>query len=272
MMKKIILIIAAFGCMFSLSAFDFMDISGDVGLGYMNYMIVNEYNNSEVIGMLNQELINLLGGEGVLKVKPIKAKDIYNALSLGFSFKMSYIYANINVGFPFKQIPLGFDPLGEKLKNKGITDNIKGSVIFDSQIGLGITFFEKSPLNIFFGGGIGINYIRTTRDLPQNFIQGTSLDSLKEIRSVAMMGLGGNVGIKYFLTRNVGLCLDIKDTVYFIPMQNKRFYKGTSNGIEFEYSINKETQSSGNAFDIRKMIKSSWANNFTLRLGAAFKL
>ena len=42
-MKKNILGIAIFSCMLSLSAFDFMNISGDVGIGYMNYTIVNNY-------------------------------------------------------------------------------------------------------------------------------------------------------------------------------------------------------------------------------------
>ncbi|UTC67149.1 MULTISPECIES: DUF2715 domain-containing protein [unclassified Treponema] len=268
-MKKIILIIAALSCMVSLTAFDFMDISGDVGLGYMNYTIVNKYDNSKVIELLSDDLKALLGGEGTLRIRDIKAKDIYNALVLGLSLKMSYVYTNINVGFPFKEIPTGFDPLAQKLKDKGVTDSIKGSVIFDGQLGVGITLMEKSPVNIFLGGGFGINYVRMTRNLPKDFLSGTNVDSLKEIRSIGMFGLGADIGIKYFILPKVGLCLDIKDTIYFLPLANKRFYRGTARGIPFDYSINKEA---AGELNIKKMIKSTWANNFTIRLGVALKL
>lgn len=270
-MKKIIFIIVAFGCMLSLSAFDFMDISGDVGLGYMNYTIVNKYNTEELKNSLSAELKEKLG-EGSLKLGDITSKDIYNALMVGISFKMSYLYANINVGFPFKEVPAEFDPLAQKLKDAGIDNNIAGSVIFDSQIGAGITLMKSSPLNIFVGGGVGINYIRTTRDLPTNFIDNISdVASLKEIRSVGMIGLGADVGIKYFFLPNIGICVDLKDSVYFLPLANQRYYSGKlKNGLPFTYSITQEKESDSG--DIKNLMKATWANNFSIRLGVALKL
>jgi len=270
-MKKNILGIAIFSCMLSLSAFDFMNISGDVGIGYMNYTIVNNYDTGKLADNLSAELKALIG-PGNLKLGSIKAKDSYNAFMVGLSFKMSYIYANINVGFPLKEISSGFDPLAQKLKEKGISDKINGSIIFDSQIGVGITLMKSSPLNIFVGGGLGINYIRTTRDLPGNCISSLSdVTSLKEIRSVGMIGLGADIGIKYFFMPKIGICLDLKDTIYFLPLANQRYYSGKlKNGIPFTYSINSETTT--NSGDIKKLIKSTWANNFSVRLGVAFKL
>lgn len=273
-MKKIIFIILAFGCMFSLSAFDFMDISGDIGLGYMNHNMVTVYNDSlktNLAGGLEAAL-----GEGNLTMDAPRSVDSYNALALGLKLKVSYVYANISVGFPFAQIPTGNDPLGDKLKAMGATNRLNNSVIVDSQIGLGINILKSLPVNIFVGGGLGINYIQTKRKLPDEFVK-TIVDpitnqpvakELNETRSIAMSGLGFTVALNYYFTKNIGISFDIKDTVYFIPMSNKRYYKGkTINGSGFTYTITKEKKQ-----DIQSLIKYSWANNLALRLAVAFKL
>ncbi|WP_253685471.1 MULTISPECIES: hypothetical protein [unclassified Treponema] len=272
--KKIIFIILAFGCMLSLSAFDVMDISGDIGLGYMNHNMVTVYNDSlktNLAGGLEAAL-----GEGNLTMDAPRSVDSYNALALGLKLKVSYVYANISVGFPFTQVPTGDDPLGEKLKAMGATNRLNNSVIVDSQIGLGINILKSLPVNIFVGGGLGINYIQTKRKLPDEFVQ-TIVDpitgnpvakELNETRSIAMSGLGFTVALNYYFTKNIGISFDIKDTVYFIPMSNKRYYKGKAiNGSGFTYTITKEKKQ-----DIQSLIKYSWANNLALRLAVAFKL
>jgi len=273
-MKKIIFIILALSCMFSLSAFDFMDISGDVGLGYMNHNMVTVYNTDT----LKTNLADGLGaalGSGNLKMDAPKSVDTYNALAIGLKLKISYVYANISVGFPFTQIPTGDDPLGQKLKDMGATNKLNNSVIVDSQIGLGINILKSLPVNIFVGGGLGINYIQTKRKLPDEFVK-TIKDKhgnlvakeLNETRSVAMAGLGINVAVNYYFTKNIGISFDIKDTVYFIPMSNQRYYKGKAiNGSGFTYTITKDDKQ-----DIKSLIKYSWANNLALRLAVAFKL
>jgi len=273
-MKKIIFIILALSCMFSLSAFDFMDISGDVGLGYMNHNMVTVYNTDT----LKTNLADGLGaalGSGNLKMDAPKSVDTYNALAIGLKLKISYVYANISVGFPFTQIPTGDDPLGQKLKDMGATNKLNNSVIVDSQIGLGINILKSLPVNIFVGGGLGINYIQTKRKLPDEFVK-TIKDKhgnivakeLNETRSIAMAGLGINVAVNYYFTKNIGISFDIKDTVYFIPMSNQRYYKGKAiNGSGFTYTITKDDKQ-----DIKSLIKYSWANNLALRLAVAFKL
>ena len=86
-----------------------------------------------------------------------------------------------------------------------------------------------------------------------------------------MIGLGADIGIKYFFMPKIGICLDLKDTIYFLPLANQRYYSGKlKNGITVTYSINSETNT--NSGDIKKLIKSTWANNFSVRLGVAFKL
>ena len=273
-MKKIIFIILALSCMFSLSAFDFMDISGDVGLGYMNHNMVTVYNTDT----LKTNLADGLGaalGSGNLKMDAPRSVDTYNALAIGLKLKISYVYANISVGFPFTQIPTGDDPLGQKLKDMGASNKLNNSVIVDSQIGLGINILKSLPVNIFVGGGLGINYIQTKRKLPDEFVK-TIKDKhgnivakeLNETRSIAMAGLGINVAVNYYFTKNIGISFDIKDTVYFIPMSNQRYYKGKAiNGSGFTYTITKDDKQ-----DIKSLIKYSWANNLALRLAVAFKL
>ncbi|EMB23923.1 DUF2715 domain-containing protein [Treponema denticola] len=273
-MKKNILGIAIFSCMLSLSAFDFMNISGDVGIGYMNHNMVTVYNDSlktNLAGGLEAAL-----GHGNLTMDAPRSVDSYNALAIGLKLKMDYLYANISVGFPFTQIPTGEDPLGAKLKAIGATNKLDNSVIVDSQIGLGINILKSSPLNFFVGGGLGINYIQTKRKLPDEFVKtikdpvtnAVLAKELNETRSIAMAGLGINVAVNYYFTKNIGISFDIKDTVYFIPMSNQRYYKGKAiNGSGFTYTITKEKEK-----DIKSLIKYSWANNLALRLAVAFKL
>ena len=273
-MKKILFIILALSCMFSLSAFDFMDISGGVGIGYMNHNMVTVYKDA-----LKNNLADGLGaalGPGNLTMDAPRSVDSYNALAIGVKLKMDYLYANISIGFPFTQIPTGEDPLGQKLKEIGATNKLDNSVIVDSQIGFGINILKSSPLNFFVGGGLGINYIQTKRKLPDEYVK-TITDpvthevlakELNETRSIAMAGLGINVAVNYYFTKNIGISFDIKDTVYFIPMSNQRYYKGKAiNGSGFTYTIIKEKKQ-----DIQSLIKYSWANNLALRLAVAFKL
>jgi len=274
-MKKIVFIIVALSCMLSLSAFDFMDISGDVGIGYMNHNMVTRYKRDSLKTNLAEGLAAALGADGNLRLEDPKAVDSYNALALGLNLKMSYVYANISVGLPFTQIPTGDDPLAKKLKELGATNKLKNSVIVDGQIGVGINVLKSLPVNIFVGGGLGVNYIQTRRDLPDEFVK-TIKDKhgnlvakeLNETRSVAMAGLGINVALSYYFTKNIGVSFDIKDTVHFIPLSNKRYYKGkTIDGSNFTYTITKDDKQ-----DIKSLIKYSWANNLTLRLAVAFKL
>lgn len=273
-MKKIIFIILALSCMLSLSAFDFMDISGDVGLGYMNHTMVTVYNRNlkeNLKGGLEKAL-----GEGHVDRPDPKSVDKYNALALGLKFKISYVYANISVGFPFTQVPTGDDPLGKKLAEIGATNKLDNSVIADGQIGAGINLLKSLPVNLFVGGGLGINYIQTKRTLPEAFVKdikdpdtgNRSAKELNETRSIAMAGLGVNIALNYYFTKNIGVSFDIKDTVYFVPFSNQRYYKGIdTNGELFYYHITKEKKQ-----DIQSLIKNAWSNNFTLRLAVAFKL
>lgn len=260
--------------MLSLSAFNLMDISGDVGLGYMNHTIVTVYNNSikeDLAGGLSNAL-----GEGNLTLNAPKSTVSYNALALGLKFKISYVYTNISIGFPFKQIPTGDDPLGKQLQNMGATNKLNDSVIVDGQIGLGVTLLKNLPMNIFIGGGLGINYIKTTRKLPQKFVNtikdpktgNVVASELNETRSIAMAGIGLNAALNYYFTQHIGICFDIKDTIHFIPFSNQRYYKGKAiDGSSFTYTITKNAKQ-----DIKDIIKYSWANNLTLRLAVTFSI
>ncbi len=266
MKKKIFAIVLVLCLSFTALSAAGIDLSGDVGIGYMNYTIITEYKRSALAEDLEAGLSGHLG-TGTLVMDNPKATDIYNALNVGLSLKYNYLYTNICVAFPFTQIPTGDNPLGKKING---TNNIKGSVIFDGQLGAGVTLLKNTPLNIFVGGAIGINYIRTKRALPSTFVNTVYplASSLKEIRSKTMLGVGIDVGIKYYFTKNVGIGLDLKETIYFVPLSTKRYYKGTlKDGTKFTYYITKKKNK-----NINKLIKYSWANNFSMRLGVTFKL
>lgn len=272
-MKKLICIVIALCCAVSLSAINLLDLSGDVGIGYMNYSIVTKYKTEVLLQDVAEALQDALGS-GNLAIAEPKSTDVYNALALGLNLKISYFYMNLNIGLPFTQIPTGFDPLGQKLKEFKATDKINGSVIADLQLGGGTTFLKNTPLNIFVGGAVGINYIRTKRKLPEAFIATIKdkktnapivASEMTEVRDIAMLGIGADIAVHYFFTKNIGICLDVKDSLYFIPLMNGRYYKGKfTNGLEFTYTITKDKS-------IKSLIRSQWANNFTARLGVAFK-
>lgn len=240
----------------------------------MNHNMVTVYNTDSLKANLAQGLGDALG-QGNLTMDAPKSVDSYNALALGLKLKISYVYANISIGFPFTQIPTGDDPLGQKLKDMGATNKLNNSVIVDGQIGLGINILKSLPVNLFVGGGLGINYIQTKRKLPDEYVK-TIKDKdgnivareLNETRSIAMAGLGINAALNYYFTKNIGISFDIKDTVYFIPMSNQRYYKGKAiNGSGFTYTITSDGKQ-----DINSLINYSWANNLALRLAVAFKL
>ncbi|WP_024465252.1 DUF2715 domain-containing protein [Treponema pedis] len=273
-MKKIIFILAALCCAATLPAFNLSDISGDVSIGYMNHTMVTTYNSETIKQQLEVPLQTALG-TGNLTLADQKSTDVYNAFVAGLSLKISYLYLNLGAGFPSKSLPTGFDPLGAKLKAFNVSDKIKGSVIIDGLLGAGVTLFKNTPFNIVLGGGLGVNYIRTKRDLPEAFVKTIVNDKgeaiakqFTEIRSTASIGVGADIGIRYYFTKNIGVSFDIKDTVYFLPVMNQRYYNGTLvNGQAFTYTITKEQKQ-----DIKSLIKYQWSNNFTARLGIAWKL
>lgn len=271
-MKKITAVFIAICC--SISLFGFSNFSLDAGLGYMNYSLFTKY-NQEKLHTLNKELSEhlALGGTGILQYHSPTSTDIYNALNLGLSLKYGLFYANLNIGLPFEQIPSGKDPLGDKLKELGATNKLKNSVITDLQLGGGLTILTRIPLTIFVGGAVAFGYISTNRNLPIEFTNkikdhhGKPVQSLMETRTVSMLGLGADIALKYYFTKRIGICFDVKDSIYIVPMSNQRYYTGKdSQGYPFTYRITREKKD-----DIGSLVKYTVANNLTVRLGVAFK-
>ncbi len=276
-MKKFFIILVAFCFAFSLTAVAGLDISADVGLGYMNYTLVTVYKD-DLDGKLAEGLSGL--GAGKLKFDALKVRDTYNALMFGLGVKVSYFYTNISVGLPFKNVPLKYDPLAMKILEHNPTDDIKGSMILDAQFGGGITFFKETPLNIFAGGAVAVNFIRAKRILPDGYVatltdtEGNSIKplidgDLTEFRLSSMIGLGLNAAVMYYFTPNIGVAVDLKDSIYFLPLFTNRYYRGTHvNGRKFTYSIFKD---SDEKINIKDLIKYAYSNDFELRIGVSFK-
>ncbi len=264
-MKKLFAILLVFASSVALLSAESFDMSADLGIGYMNYTIVTEFKDIAFNEKLKEEMTNATE-KGMLIMENKKSNDVYNALAFGLAIKYSYMYANIAVGLPFKEVKSGSDPLGKKLKAYNPGNSIVGSFIVDGQIGSGITLFKTKPFNIFAGAAIGVNYIITKRKLPQAFVATIpSAKWLNEIRTSARLGLGLDLGINYYFKPNFGLCIDVKDTVYLISLLNQRYYRGEAvNGAKFEWYI---TQSK----NINSIIKYSWSNNVTARLALCFR-
>ncbi len=259
MKKKIFAIVLVLCLSFSALSAAGIDLSGDVGIGYMNHMMMTRYNYGDTTLGHIYEL----------------AQDKYNALAVGLSLKYSWFYADLAIGFPFKAIPTDSFSTGLKL-----TNDVKGSLIFDTQLGGGVTLFKETPFNLFIGGALALNYIRTKRNLSDTALRAIELASSgtitantlasgKEVRSRLMLGAGVNVSASYFFTDHIGICLNLRDSFHFLPLVSHGSYRvRKDNGNIVVVSLKKE----GTSQNMKDLIKYSWANNFSVRLGLAFKL
>ncbi|PIE98856.1 MAG: hypothetical protein CR988_01390 [Treponema sp.] len=263
-MKKVLTSVLAIFCFVSLSALGVgIDISGSVNpVGYMNHTITTVYKD----GALSAELEDAFSalGSGTLTVGDKKSKQVYNAYALGLDLHISYFYMGLVVGLPSKQINEGLD-IAKITTKKPVQSKIGGSVIVDGQFGGGITLLKGKPFNVFVGAGVTVNYIYFKRKMPEGFL----LSGLKltEYRHIMQGGVGVNVALNYFFTKNIGVAFTMSDSVLFLRLMNQHYFAGTTaTGRSVRYTLNK------NGVSARDNIKRQWANNFTARLGVALKL
>ena len=177
--------------------------------------------------------------------------DGYNMYALGADLRISSAYLTLNVGLPRKISINDIKDFGGTLKTN--------SFIFNGQLGYGTTFFKDSPINLFVGGGVGFDIIRTTRDMPAAAL---ALAGWQEDRLIALLGLGLNVGVSFYFLPHVGIFAGVTDNLSFVQVSNQQYYTHAGASVYFK----------NGAKDIKKMTSGLLANNFTARLGIAFKL
>ena len=248
-LKEGIIMKKMFLCMFigltlitPLAFSDGVDFSAQISpVGYMNFNVWTKY-NKDTLTDISDKIRELFKEDTFFQ-------DGYNMYTLGTDIRVGLAYLTLNVGFPRRITSNDIKELGKTLE--------KNSFIFNGQLGCGGTFFKESPVNLFVGGGISFDVIKTTRNI-LNGVFGS------EDRLIAVMGLGLNVGVSFYFLPNIGLFAGVTDNLSFIQLSNQRYY--TLGGLTF--SFNEKT----NEKDIKKMISGLVANNFTARLGIAFKL
>ena len=131
------------------------------------------------------------------------------------------------------------------------SDFVKSSaVIFDSQIGAGYTFFEKSRFNLFVGGGLGLNAGSSTETATIGTIQA----SYKKLD--VMFGLGANILASFYFTDMIGIYGGIADTFYFVPLKVEKTFKFGSTSINVSNKDN---------------LKDILANSVNLKLGLSLR-
>lgn len=212
-------------------------------VGFMNFNVWTKYDKN-TIADAHAKVKNLFTGDKFFH-------DGYNMYALGVDLSMSGAYLTLNVGLP-KKISIN------DIKNFG--DTLRGnSFIFNGQLGYGATFFKDLPVNLFVGGGVGFDVIKTTRDIPAGILDAASWT---EDRLIALLGLGLNVGVSFYFLPHVGVFAGVTDNLSFIQISNQRYYTNTNASIYFK----------NGAKDIKKMTSGLLANNFTARSGIASKL
>ncbi|EPF28196.1 hypothetical protein DWB79_09570 [Treponema medium] len=245
MKKKILCMFIGLTLMAPLVFSDGVDFSAQVSpVGFMNFNVWTKY-DKDTIAKASETVKKLFKDYNKF------FHDGYNMYTLGVDFRISGAYLTLNVGLPRK---ISIDDI----KDFGGTLN-NNSFIFNGQLGYGATFFKESPVNLFVGGGIGFDIIRTTRDIPATAL---ALAEWQEERLIALLGLGLNVGVSFYFLPHVGIFAGVTDNLSFIQVSNQQYY--TKAGALF-YLQN-------GVKDIKKMTSGLLANNVTARLGIAFKL
>lgn len=270
-MKKFIVALSA--CVLAASLFAEIGLSINVDpLGYMNHTIKTSYDTGELANNLRDEFINS-GLVGELDIGDQPATAIYNAYALGLDVTYSFFYANVSLGLPTTMYSDGFDPISIMYPGTFSTeDKIGGTIILDGQLGGGIDLMkllnQNNNMTVFLGGGVAVNYIRVKRPIRKDTLLGQKLASaqtITEFQHITQAGLGFRADVEYYFAPNIGVNLNLTDSIHFIKLFNQRVFSGqTKSGLTYTYRLTKEKNEN-------KMIKSQFSNNFVGRLGLSIK-
>lgn len=229
--RSIFILIMVIAC----TTFVFADFAISFGPAYTNYFVKADGKFEVNVALANvKETINNLKNE----------KN--NAAGVALDFRVGLFYVMTQIAFPTRS----HSDLWNNITNASEFAKTN-SFIFDSQFGAGFTFFEKSRFNLFVGGGLGLNAMRSIQSAK---VAGSSISYQK---LDVMFGLGANVLASFYFTDLIGIYAGIADTFYFAPLKVEKTFKIA--GTEYTFS-----NSNGN-------LKNILANSVNLKLGLSLR-
>ena len=213
----------------------FADTILSVGPAFTNYFVQTKIEGSSLDSTVKQILSGSLENT---------KDEKNNAAGFALDWRGELFYLMAQMAFPGKTHSDIFKSNSETIK--------QSAIILDTQIGVGVTLFKQSQLNLFLGAGAGLNTMyanqSTTLPLLGKKIEYAKLDF--------MVGAGANVIASLFLTKNIGIYAGIADTLYFLPIVTQKKFTFGGNTYELD----------------NKTVKNVWANSLNVKAGLTIKL
>ena len=214
----------------------FADTAIFIGPAFTNYLVKTTMEGTALPGQIQ----NIVGDSfGNIK------DERNNAAGFAIDLRGNLFYLMTQLAFPGKTH-------SDVLKSD--TNGIKNSaIILDTQLGLGFTFFKRSPFNLFVGAGAGLNtmYAKAKTTIPV-------IGDFEYAKLDFTVGAGANVLASFYLAKHIGIYAGIADTVYFLPiLAQKSFNVG---GKEFKFDKDSDTR-----------VKNSLANSLNIKAGLTIK-
>lgn len=199
--KKIIFI---FMMLVVCSGFIFADFAISFGPAFTNYFVKskNEGQFAGVLPAVKETLTNAKNEQN-------------NAAGIALDLRAGFFYLMTQIAFPGTSHTDLVKTAGSN-KDKLLNPN---AFILDTQLGAGLTLFKKTKFNLFLGGGIGVNAVKSAQTLN---VQGVDV---KYDKLDVMFGAGANILASYYFTNIIGVYLGVADTFYFTPLKVEKTFK-----------------------------------------------
>lgn len=211
----------------------FADTILSVGPAFTNYFV-----QTKVDGSIDSQVLSLLD-KSITNAKDEKN----NAAGFALDWRGELFYLMAQMAFPGKTHSDIFKSNSETIK--------RSAIILDTQLGVGVTLFKQSQLNLFLGAGAGLNTMYANQEMQVPIAGKISYAKLD-----FMVGAGANVIASLFLTKNIGIYAGVADTIYFLPIVTQKKFTFGGNTYELD----------------NKTVKNVLANSLNVKAGLTIKL
>lgn len=245
----------------------------DFDVGYMYHKINTTYDFGSFDKTLQNELEKLAPnvGYGATSVT-LKGTEQCNALAIGTNLRITWFYAGLNFGLPFRMMSQGFDPATSLYEATLDVRNIKNAVkayIIDAYVGCGLPIVLGS-LDIFCGVHGSVNYIDVKRNVEKPLVlSSTVIENVLDYTQSAALGIGGTFSLAYFFHEYeyIGIMASINYSYLLLHFRTRRMLSGVDRrtGATIEYQI-LDTQQNKNSRPKRQV-----GDNLTFAVGITFR-